>query len=147
MNIFKYFKLKYHKAKEPPNINDYDWRMFKKLSDDSSYYRIPLAPLALVQDRCTSRKGLYYQAQICKMDLRDMYRYSLITFSGQIDSDLDTKEFILDKGNYLFVKVSSIEQGKRLFEVLLNHYKCCEYNRRALRRYLTVLSNLRKERI
>lgn len=146
MNITKYFKFKWHKTKKTLNTNDYDWQKFKKLSDDARYYRIPLAPLAIVQDRCTSRENLYYQAQICKMDLDTMYRHSFITFSGQIDPDLDTKEFKLDNGNYLFVKVSSIEEGKRLCEVLISHYKRCEYNRRALRRYLAVLSNLRKEK-
>lgn len=145
MDIFKYFKLKCRKTKETPNINDYDWKMFKKLSDDSRYYRIPLAPLAIVQNRGTSKEDLHYQAHICKLDLDTMYRHSLITLSGQIDHDLDIEEFKLDKGNYLFVKVSSIEQGERLCKVLVNHYECCEYNRRVLRRYLTVLSKLRKE--
>lgn len=108
-------------------VKDDGYEEFRKYASDGEYYRIKITAMPYYFTPHT-RSTIYDMAKDFCYILKDKLAWP-DTFFGQIDPAQDWKRFEDDKGNYLFIKVSTYRHGQMIERLLLDY---CNANRKVL---------------
>lgn len=102
-------------------VKDDSYEEFKKYASDSNYYRIKINDKPYYfSSKC--RSDIYRMAEDFCQILKDKNN-CLVPVSGQIAPVKDMEQFKDDEGNYLFIKVCSVQEGERIEKDLVTYCK------------------------
>ena len=102
-------------------VKDDSYEEFKKYASDSNYYRIKISDKPYYF-HISCRSEIYRMAEDFCQVLKDKDNYLAPVF-GQITPVKDIEQFRDDEGNYLFIKVCSVQDGEQIEKDLVTYCK------------------------